>query len=67
MGKDLHEDKVLAGHVDVDSMVQGIIDCLDTDPVVALHLHPEESFACAEGNQAGGLADRGAPRWRRMA
>ena len=37
---DLHKDKTLSGHVEIDTMVLDIINCLETDPVVALHAHP---------------------------
>ena len=54
--KDLHEDKVLAGHVDVDSMVLGIIHCLDTDPVVVLRAHPDRTLGFYVNTEAGTIS-----------
>ena len=53
---DLRKDKVLAGHVDVDIMVLGIINCLETDPIVALHAHPERTLGFFVDTEAGTIS-----------
>ena len=38
--RDLEHDRVLCGHVAIEDMILGIVDCLDKDPVIALHRAP---------------------------
>lgn len=41
---DVATDPVLRGHVDAEDMLTGVMECLDTDPVVALHTHPDRKL-----------------------
>lgn len=47
--ENLPDDEVLSGHLDIDDALEGIMECLEKDPIVALDTHP--------GRELGFLVD----------
>ena len=53
---DLADDSVLRGQVEAEDMLEGIMECLEKDPVVALHANPQRSLGFLVDSEASTIS-----------